>query len=158
MKKWMWSLVAVLMLVGCQQEPVVDTLDSGKNIPVAVEVEAVNVEGLVSAAAQELAVRVTQGGEAVDDADAVTFEVWESGKRDASVMLDGQLTDDGVYSVNHTFAHDGVYYMYAHTTARGMHVMPKIELIVGNPDYDKVIGDTDTPSMDDERLQEKHTH
>lgn len=158
MKKWMWSLVAVLMLVGCQEEPVVDTLDSGKNIPVAVEVEAVNIEGLVPATEQELAVRVTQGGEAVDDADAVTFEVWESGKRDASVMLDGEWMRDGVYSVKHTFAQDGVYYMYAHTTARGMHVMPKIELIVGEPDYDQVVGDTDTAPMADERLQEKHAH
>lgn len=158
MKKWMLSLVAVLIVVGCQQEPVVDTLDSGKNIPMAVEVEAVNVTGLIPATEQELAVRVTQGSEVVDDADAVTFEVWESGKRDASVMLDGQLTDDGVYSVKYTFAQDGVYYMYAHTTARGMHVMPKIELIVGEPDYDKVIGETDTVPMDDKRLQEKHTH
>lgn len=158
MKKWMLSLMAVLMLVGCQGEPVVDTLDSGKNIPVAVEVEAVNVGELLPATEQELAVRVTQGDEVVDDADAVTFEVWESGKRDASVMLDGQLMGDGVYSVKHTFAQDGVYYMYAHTTARGMHVMPKIELIVGNPDYETVIGDTHTPPMEDQRLQGKHTH
>ena len=48
----------------------------------------------------------------------------------------------------YTFDHDGVYYMYAHTTARGMHVMPKQQFIVGNPDMSKVLEDSSSSSMD----------
>ena len=78
----------------------------------------------------------------------VKFEVWESGLRDTSIMLEGELTEDGTYTVDYTFDHDGVYYMYAHTTARGLHVMPKQEFIVGNPDMSKVLEDTASGSMD----------
>ena len=38
--------------------------------------------------------------------------------------------------------------MYAHTTARGLHVMPKQEIVVGNPDMSKVLEDTASSSMD----------
>lgn len=53
--------------------------------------------------------------------------------------------------------------MFAHTTARGMHVMPKQELIVGNPDMSKVLEDTSSNSMehDEENKEEKeedHNH
>ena len=47
-----------------------------------------------------LSVKVTQGDEAVDDADSVEFEVWESGMRDAREMIEGNLTEDGVYEAN----------------------------------------------------------
>ena len=71
----------------------------------------------------------------MDDA-VVEFEVWESGMRDEGQMIEGNLTEDGVYEANYSFDHDGVYYMFAHTTARGLHVMPKQELIVGEPRYE----------------------
>jgi len=94
-----------------------------------------------------LSARVTQGDEAVNDADHVEFEVWESGLREDSIMIDGVLTEDGVYEASFTFDHDGVYYMFAHTTARDLHVMPKQELIVGNPDMEKVLPDDSDNSM-----------
>ncbi|WP_246097064.1 FixH family protein [Psychrobacillus soli] len=81
-----------------------------------------------------LAAKVSQGEKAVDDADKVEFEVWESGLRDEGQMIEGTLTKDGVYEANYTFDHDGVYYMFAHTTARGLHTMPKQKLTVGSPD------------------------
>lgn len=100
-----------------------------------------------------LSAKVTQGGEAVNDADLVEFEVWESGMREKGKILEGTLTKDGVYEAKHTFDHDGVYYMFAHTTAHGLHVMPKQALHVGNPDMSKVI-----PDESDESLGEGHQH
>ena len=148
MKKWMFSLVAVpILLFGCNEENVVDTLDSGENIPVAIEVEIVNELTIEPAVDATLAARVTQGDEVVEDADEVTFEVWESGKRDEGMMLEGTLQENGTYTAQYIFPHDGVYYMFAHTTARGMHVMPKVELIVGNPDMSKVVEDMSDASM-----------
>lgn len=148
MKKSLLSLVAIpILLFGCSEEVEVDTLDSGKNIPVAVEVEVLNELTFEPGQEVELAARVTQGDEVVNDADEVKFEVWESGKRTEGVMLDGVFSEDGIYSIKYTFPHEGMYYMFAHTTARGMHVMPRVELIVGEPDMSKVLEDTNDHSM-----------
>ncbi|MEG0472519.1 MAG: FixH family protein [Solibacillus sp.] len=149
MKKWMYSLVAIpVLLFGCGgEEPEVDTLDSGV-MPVEVVVEIQTPEHLNVNETIQLAARVTQSNEAVNDAEEVKFEVWESGLREDGRMLDGKLTEDGVYAVDYTFDHDGVYYMFAHTTARGLHVMPKQQLVVGNPDMSKVLEDGSSSSMD----------
>lgn len=94
-----------------------------------------------------LAAKVSQGEKAVDDADKVEFEVWESGLRDEGKMIEGTLTKDGVYEANYTFNHDGVYYMFAHTTARGLHTMPKQKLTVGSPDLGSILPDESDDTM-----------
>lgn len=163
MKKWFYSLVAVpFLLVGCGDDPKVETLDTAE-VPAIVDVHIQTAEQLNAGETIQLAARVTQDDEAVNDAKEVKFEVWESGLRDEGEMLDGELTEDGIYVADYTFDHDGVYYMFAHTTARGMHVMPKQELIVGNPDMSKVLEDTSSNSMehDEEITEEKeddHNH
>lgn len=145
-KRWLFVLVALLgLLVACNAEQGV-TKDPG--VPLMVDVEFLTPAKLAVGEEVELAVHVSQGGENVDDAESVQFEVWESGLRDKGVLLDGELDKDGVYKVKHTFDHDGVYYMFAHTTARGLHVMPKFELTVGTPDMTKVLPDDSSNKMD----------
>lgn len=95
----------------------------------------------------ELVAHVTQGGKNVDDADEVKFEVWESGDRDNGQMIEGKLDKDGIYKATTKFDHDGVYYMYAHTTAHGLHTMPKQKIVAGKPDMSKVKEDKDDGSM-----------
>lgn len=150
MKKWLFTFITVsALLVGCfSNETEVDTNDE----PIDVEALEVKVNILTPQTAAvnesiELAAHVTQNNENVDDADSVQFEVWESGYRDDGQMLDGKLEGEGVYKAEITFDHDGVYYMYAHTTARGLHVMPKQQIIVGNPDMSKVKEDEGSDSM-----------
>lgn len=167
MRKWFYSLVAVpFLLVGCGDEQEVETLDTAE-VPAIVDVHIQTAEQLNTGETVQLAARVTQDEEAVNDAKEVKFEVWESGLRDEGEMLDGELTEDGIYVADYTFDHDGVYYMFAHTTARGMHVMPKQELIVGNPDMSKVLEDTSSDSMEHEEehneenteeKEENHNH
>jgi len=163
MRKWLYSLVAVpFLLVGCGDEPEVETLDTAE-VPSIIDVHIQTAEQLNTGETIQLAARVTQDEEAVNDAKEVKFEVWESGLRDEGEMLDGELTEDGIYVADYTFDHDGVYYMFAHTTARGMHVMPKQELIVGNPDMSKVLEDTSSDSMEhdeeqNEEKEEEHNH
>ena len=149
MKKLLLTLaVTAVLAVGCgAEDDSVDPLNSG-GIPVEVMVELLTPEKLNAGEVTTLEVKVTQGGEVVNDADSVEFEVWESGLRDEGTMIDGEFTEDGVYTAEYTFDHDGVYYMYAHTTARGMHVMPKQQFIVGNPDMSKVLEDSSSSSMD----------
>ena len=149
MKKLFLTLAtATLLATGCgAEDDVVDTSGNGQ-VPVEVIVDVLTPEQLNVGELATLEVKVTQGGEVVDDVDSVQFEVWESGLREEGTMIEGKSTEDGIYTAEYTFDHDGVYYMYAHTTARGMHVMPKQQFIVGNPDMSKVLEDDSSSSMD----------
>lgn len=151
MKKCLASLfIAVpFLLVGCSSDSV-DTNDEVID-PASLEVvvDILTPEKLAVNEKVELQAKVTQNNEAVNDAEEVQFEVWESGYRDAGHILNAKLDKDGIYKAEFTFDHDGVYYMFAHTTARGMHVMPKQKIVVGNPDMSKVVEDNSSDTMDD---------
>ncbi|QUG42724.1 FixH family protein [Psychrobacillus sp. INOP01] len=148
MKKTLAVLaLATMTLAGCGDKDAPESNATHHNEGTLEEVvvdiqtaETLSVEDVV------LSAKVTQSDEAVDDA-TVEFEVWESGMREEGHMVEGNLTEDGVYEANFSFDHDGVYYMFAHTNARGLHVMPKQELIVGEPDMSKVIPDESDDSM-----------
>ncbi|MFJ8087658.1 FixH family protein [Lysinibacillus sp. NPDC095746] len=138
MKKWLLALVAVpALLVGCGEKKESAALPEPEVAPIP-EVEILTPKEVAINETIDLAAQVVQGGKKVDNA-VVQFEVWESGKRDQSQMIDGELEKDGVYKATTTFDHDGVYYMYAHTTANGVHTMPKQQITAGSPDMTKVL-------------------
>lgn len=158
MKKWLVSLIAVpLFLLGCSSnEPEIDTNDEPVDVSaLEVKVDILTPEKVAVNEMVELAAHVTQNDENINDAESVKFEVWESGYRDDAQMMEGKLDADGVYKAEITFDHDGVYYMFAHTTARGMHTMPKQQIIAGNPDMSKVKEDESSDSME---VMEEHTN
>lgn len=137
---------AILVACGDEAETPVDT-NANVNDVIEVKVDILTPEAVEAKEVVKLEVKLTQGDEIVNDADDVKFEVWESGMRDAGQMIDGEFVGDGIFSAETTFDHDGVYYMYAHTNARGMHIMPKQQITVGNPDMSKVVPDEETESM-----------
>lgn len=149
MKKLLISLAVLAgILAGCNNTSKTDDSTShneGSTIEVKVDIQT--PKKVQHGKDVDLIAHVTQGGKAVNDADEVKFEVWESGNRDQAQMAEGKLDKNGLYKATTKFAHDGVYYMYAHTTARGLHTMPKQKIIVGNPDMSKVKKDTDDGSM-----------
>lgn len=138
--------ITAMMLTGCGAEEESHTNHEETTFQEIV-VQIQTAEQLPVGEEVVLSAKVSQGEEAVDDADKVEFEVWESGLRDEGKMIEGTLTKDGVYEANHTFDHDGVYYMYAHTTARGLHTMPKQKLTVGSPDLSSVLPDESDDKM-----------
>lgn len=147
MKKFWFALAATAVItVGCNSEEI-PTNEDTTDLQI-VEVEITTDEKLNPNEPVLLEALVTQGDEFVNDADNVTFEVWESGLREHGEMVDGVFTQDGKYSVEYTFDHDGVYFVFAHTNARGLHIMPKKQLTVGNPDLSKVLEDNSSDSMD----------
>ncbi len=79
----------------------------------------------------ELNAIVTYGDEEVTDADEVKFEYWEMGNEEDSITVDANNNGDGTYSAEVSFDHDGVYEMYAHTSARAIHTMPKKSITIG---------------------------
>ncbi|WP_313893071.1 FixH family protein [Psychrobacillus sp.] len=142
-KTWIAIAVATLTLVGCSDKEVSNNEGTLEEVVVQIQ----TAEKLAVGEEIALSAKVTQGDKVIDDADQVQFEVWESGMRDHGEKLEGKHTKDGVYEATYSFDHDGVYYMFAHTTANGLHVMPKQELIVGNPDMSKVMPDEEDNSM-----------
>ncbi|WP_186580873.1 FixH family protein [Aquibacillus kalidii] len=77
-------------------------------------------------------VTVTQADSFVDDADEVMFEVWKDGLKEESEMIESEFKGDGVYVLHTTFDQPGTYTVQSHVTARGMHTMPKAEILVGS--------------------------
>ncbi|MFJ5767943.1 FixH family protein [Lysinibacillus sp. NPDC093210] len=146
MKKWLFTLIAVpALLVGCGEKEKPAT-SSTLEEPQMLEVEILTPKEVEVNAPIELAAHVIQGEKNIDDA-IVEFEVWESGKRDEGQMLEGKLEKDGVYKAQTTFDHDGVYFMFAHTTANGIHNMPKQQITAGTPDMTKVIEEDEKANM-----------
>lgn len=79
----------------------------------------------------ELKAVVTYGDEKVTDASQMDFEVWERGKEDESETIEAENHEDGTYTIQYTFEDDGIYEMFAHTTAHEQHTMPKKEITIG---------------------------
>ncbi len=73
---------------------------------------------------------VTQAGIIVDDANEVTFEIWEVNNDDHEMIV-GEYGGKGTYFTSKAFESNGKYNIVAHVTARDQHTMPKIELLVG---------------------------
>lgn len=81
---------------------------------------------------------VTYGDDNVTDASQMDFEIWERGKEDESETIEADNHEDGTYTITYTFEQDGIYEMYAHTTAHQLHTMPKREITVGEGgEYDE---------------------
>lgn len=161
MKKVVLATMLALSLAACasEAETPIDTNDVVEEI-VEVKVEILTPEQVEANVPVKLEAKLTQGDEIVNDADNVKFEVWQSGMRDSGTMIDGEFKGDGIFSAETTFTEDGVYYMFAHTNARGMHVMPKQQITVGNPDMSKVLPDDSTNEMKhkDGEAETEHSH
>lgn len=141
-KRWLLlitSLFTIFLLAACGENEANDELH-------ILEVEFDVPETLDIGETLQLEAVVTYGDEVVTDADEVVFEVWEKGDQDNSIMIDGENNEDGTYTAETSFDRDGIFEMYAHTTARAMHTMPKREIIVGEGgDYSDV--DEDSHSL-----------
>ncbi|MBA9026564.1 FixH family protein [Peribacillus huizhouensis] len=83
-------------------------------------------------------VHVTQGSSNVDDAQDVQFEIWNSTSTQDSEMLQAKLIGNGTYTVSKQFSQDGIYYVQTHVTARGLHVMPKKQFMVGEVSKEEI--------------------
>ena len=99
--------------------------------PKIIEVEFVLPEKAEVNEKVELKAIVNYGEEKVKDAKEVKFEYWEMGKEDESTTIEANNNDDGTYTAEVAFDRDGVYEIYAHTTAKDMHTMPKKQITIG---------------------------
>lgn len=130
------------MLVACNGDS--EQADELKMVEVDFELpEAADVDEKV-----ELKATVTYGDDKVTEADQMDFEYWEESNRDDSTFVEGENNGDGTYTAEVSFEEDGVYEIYAHTTAEGIHTMPKKSITIG--DASSTDDDADQDEGDDE--------
>ncbi|MBS4209296.1 FixH family protein [Bacillus sp. FJAT-50079] len=132
MKKIRWFVfisILTLVLAACGSN---ENNSGEEDVPEILEVELITPEVADVGETVLLQSIVTQGEEKVTDADEVEFEVWEEGKKEEGEMLEAKNNQDGTYEVDKAFDHDAIYHVQVHVTARGMHVMPKKTITVGD--------------------------
>lgn len=135
MRRYLFTFIVIAilsLLVACGND---DDLDGLTMLDVEFEVpETAEVHEEVT-----LKATVTYGDELVKDPRQMDFEVWERGNRDEGEYIEADNHGDGTFTTKITFDHDGIFEMYAHTTAHGQHYMPKKEIVIGEGgDYDDV--------------------
>lgn len=123
MKKIIGLFLCILVLSACSSSDEPKLLD----VQLVINPETADINSPVIFKAE-----VTYGGEPVENADEVKFEVWRS-KSDNHETVVVEHTEDGVYVLEKSFAEEGTYYVYAHVTAENMHAMPKKEFVIGEP-------------------------
>lgn len=128
MRKYRISIILLLLLVlvvACSKKD-----DSSMDEVAMLDVQFEVPETAKVGEPVELKATVTYGEELVKDADELSFEIWITDDRDNGEHIDAENNDDGTYTLQYTFEEATTYEMYAHTTARGMHVMPlkKVEV------------------------------
>ncbi|RFU62605.1 hypothetical protein D0469_20390 [Peribacillus saganii] len=128
-KRLSFILLTILpvMIAGCVNKQNTNT----EQPPEIVEVDIQLPEKIEPNEETNLKVKVTQGAEAVKDADEVKFEIWDANKEEKSVFLEATHEKEGIYTVKNIFKTDGIYFVQSHVTARGLHTMPKKSFIVG---------------------------
>ncbi|OAH59609.1 MULTISPECIES: FixH family protein [Bacillaceae] len=133
MKKIILSMALIFVLLfisACTANT--DQSNTTTSTPKIVEVEILLPEKISLNEESILKVQLTQDKESVEDADDVQFEIWKANSQEKSELVKAKYEKEGIYSVKKTFQEDGIYYVQTHVTARGMHVMPKKQFVVGN--------------------------
>ncbi|MFB9754910.1 FixH family protein [Paenibacillus hodogayensis] len=123
------AAVGIAALGGCASAP--SGAVDGDGVAEIIQVMIRTVpETLTSGKPVKVEARITQAGEAVDDAKKVDFELWKRGETKHRTIA-GKHQGDGVYAVETTFPSDGIYYVVAHANGWNMHSMPRRQLVVG---------------------------
>ena len=136
MKKWIMLVVFCLFLFGCSSDNNEeaheedhhsdDTHEEHSDHDVAgLEVDFPLPEQASVGETVELKAIVTSNGEPILDAEEVDFEYWNVEDEDNTTHILGEHTENGEYVAEVTFTEPGTYEIYAHTTANGLHTMPK---------------------------------
>ena len=131
--KYVMALAAFMFLGACTAENTQDT-----EVPEIIEADIQLPEEINPGEAYQLQVAVSQGDEAVTDANEVVFELWNDSKGGDSIQVEASHTEEGIYEMNHTFDESGVYTLQTHVTARSLHIMPKRQFHVGEVTEDQV--------------------
>ncbi|MGM8366052.1 FixH family protein [Virgibacillus sp. W0181] len=147
-KFWSIGIILVIALLAACGDNSTNKSEENEEELAALEVDFELPETADSNETVELKATVTYGEEFVEDAKEVNFEYWLGDDEDNSTTVESTNNGDGTYTAEVTFEEDGVYSIYAHTTARDLHTMPKKKITVG----------TGKTSEDNSEKDEEHEH
>ncbi|WP_335870120.1 FixH family protein [Bacillus sp. 2205SS5-2] len=133
---WMIVIAVTLLLAACGNDDKQSQAENNTEAPVAIAAELQVPESGNIGEGIEFSTKVKQGDELVDDADEVKYEIWMDGQKDDSEMIDAEKSDKGHYVIEKTFEMNGKYIVQVHVTARGLHTMPKSEILIGDGEMD----------------------
>lgn len=126
-------LFLVALLTACSNETEeINFLD-------LVEVELILPTAIAANEEISAQIKVTQNEKTVDQVNEAVFEIWQHGKSDTYVKEEAEAKGNGIYEVTWIAPEDGVYYIYYHVTANGMHRMEKNQLVIGDVDVEKIL-------------------
>ncbi len=77
-----------------------------------------------------LEANVTSNGDPITDAEEMTFEYWNVNDEENTTNVESTNQEDGTYTAEVIFNEPGTYEIYAHTTAGGLHTMPKKSITI----------------------------
>lgn len=131
------ALIIVLLLAACSsQTEEINYLDP-------IEVELVTNDELEVNAEINIQAIITQTGSPVSNVSEVLFEIWQHGNPETYRSVEGTAVGEGVYEVTWLAAEEGIYYIYYHITAAGMHRMEKFQYVIGDVDEEKILATPD---------------
>ncbi|MFT9846628.1 FixH family protein [Aneurinibacillus sp. REN35] len=119
--------IATIVVAGCSNEKPPVERSIPEKLTVQFAIAPVSPKPKQEAA---LSVAVEQGGEKVEDAEEVKFEVWREGQTEAHTMIPANKSGEGRYGAVYRFEQAGVYYVMYHIDARSLHAMQKHKVIV----------------------------
>ncbi|MGM8213149.1 FixH family protein [Virgibacillus sp. W0430] len=123
-------ILMVALLTACGGESENESTDTEEELA-TLEVDFDLPESAEKGEPVELKATVTYGDTLVEDANEVDFEYWLGDDEDNSTTIASTNNEDGTYTAEVIFEKDGVYSIFAHTTARDMHTMPKKQITIG---------------------------
>lgn len=131
------TLIIVLLLAACSsQTEEINYLDP-------IEVELITNDELEVNTEITTQAIISQSGSPVSNISEVIFEIWQHGNKETYSSVDGTEVGEGVYEVTWLAEEEGIYYIYYHITAAGMHRMEKIHYIIGDADEKKILATPD---------------
>ncbi|PLR67553.1 FixH family protein [Bacillus sp. UMB0893] len=134
-RKLPWMLFSIFILTACAA----NTDQAAENeTPKVVEVDIQLPDSLTLNQENIFRAEVTQGNEAVEDADEVVFEIWKADEKEKVEKIEAVHEKNGIYSAAKSFIEDGVYFIQTHVTARDMHVMPKQQFVIGEVSEEEI--------------------
>lgn len=137
------ALIIILMLAACGSDiEEINYLD-----PIEVELTT-NDELTVNEEITTQAI-ISQSGHPVSEVNEVIFEIWQHGNPETYRSVEGTAIGKGIYEVTWLASEEGVYYIYYHITAQGMHRMQKYQFVIGDVDVEGIL---ETP----DELPSKH--
>lgn len=144
-------IFAVLLTTACSAK-----IDKSDDVPQIIEADIILPEKIAENEEHTFKVKVTQGQEKVEDADDVQFEIWKANHKEQSELIRAKYESDGIYTVNISFKENGVCYVQTHVTARGLHVMPTKQFVVGNVSEEELQSLKDEPQIQEQNHGHHH--